>query len=67
MKKNKEQKEISQYDSKGEHHGYQEWFSIGNLWFRGVYKHGDEIGYNEYNPYCIGIGKRGTKVEFYIR
>lgn len=41
-------KDIRPKDSKGELHGYHEWYYInGNPYFRGFYKHGLEIGYEE--------------------
>lgn len=43
-------KEIEPIDSNGDWHGYQEWYALYNrLWYRGMYKHGLEIGYEEYH------------------
>lgn len=41
-------KDIDPKDKHGEYHGYQEWYALYNrLWLRGMYKHGEEISYEE--------------------
>ena len=64
-------KDINNFDEKrGIRHGYQEWHTIDKIWFRGTYKHGLEIGYEESNFMpndSYGIGDEGTKFSFYIR
>ena len=44
-----ENKEIKNYNDKGQFHGYQEWYWYNNdkLWFRGNFKNKILIGYNE--------------------
>jgi len=42
----KQKQDITQMNTKDEYHGYQEWY-WDKIWLRGVYKHGDEIGYKE--------------------
>ena len=44
-KKNK--KDIDPTDKNGKYHGYQEWYSLDDIWVRGVFKNDDEIGYLE--------------------
>ena len=61
-------KHISNFNDKGELHGYQQYILDGNLWFRGCAKNGLEIGYEEENfEPNQGIGDKGTLVNFYIR
>lgn len=56
----KKPKDIDPKNSKGDLHGYQEWYDWDNkLWIRGYRKHGDLIGYQEYHQY--------EQTEFYIR
>jgi len=46
----KENKNIETFDSKGKHHGYQEWYANGDkLWHRGYRKRDNKIGYNEWH------------------
>jgi len=56
-------------NTKGEYHGYHEWYLSNNtIWFRGVFKYGNEIGYIESNFKDIySIGEKGTILNFYIR
>lgn len=45
-------KEIEPKNSKDKFHGYQEWYwdkDCTLLWYRGKYKNGFEIGYEEYH------------------
>jgi hypothetical protein len=62
-------KHINPRNSKGRHHGYQEYCVKNKSWFRGNMKNGEEIGYIESNSINIFsvIGEEGTKVKFYIR
>jgi hypothetical protein len=61
--------DIGDINSKGENHGYQEWYGAdGKMWLRGTWKNGQEIGYEECND--IGgksLGEEGSEVKFYIR
>lgn len=53
-------KNITNYNSKGEYHGYQEWYSNSkNILIRSNYKNHKPIGYEEY-PYS-------KRTNFYIR
>jgi hypothetical protein len=60
---------INPRNAKHRTHGYQKWYSsTGVLWYKGYYKNGSEIGYNESN--MLGnssIGDFGTRVNFYIK
>ncbi len=61
-------KETEPKNSKGGFHGYQEWYwdtDCKFLWYRGKWKNGLEIGYEEYH----GDGKdfKHTEVVFHIR
>ncbi len=40
-------KDIDPTDKNGKYHGYQEWYSLDDIWVRGVFKNDDEIGYLE--------------------
>ena len=63
-------KEIRNYNSKGEWHGYIEVYNntTNKLWCRSTYKNDLPIGYEEYNVNNLsGIGDNGTIVNFYIR
>jgi len=40
-------KDIRNYNDKREFHGYQEWYSNGNLWMRTYFKNNKIIGYQE--------------------
>jgi len=56
-------KNIRQYNAKGERHGYWEgYFYNGKLWFKCVYNNGIRIGYCEDYYY---IGKLTEKI-FYL-
>ena len=62
-------KDINNYNTKGDHHGYQEWYGPdGKMWLRGNWRNGVEIGYEECND-VVGayLGELGTIVIFYIR
>ena len=41
-------KDIITQNSKGQYHGYQEWYGY-TLYYRGNIKHNESIGYTEYN------------------
>ncbi len=60
--------EICNYDANLEWHGYNQWVDsdCGILWMRGIYKHGQSLGYHEVNTDTGGIGDYGTKIQFYI-
>ena len=62
-------KHINPRNSKGIHHGYQEYYVKNKCWLRGNMKNGFPIGYIESNSINIFsvIGEEGTKVKFYIR
>ena len=51
-------KDIITQNSKGQYHGYQEWYGY-KLYYRGNIKHNESIGYTEYN--------RAKQTNFYIR
>jgi hypothetical protein len=51
-------KEIKNYNSKGEPHGYQQSFHVNKLLFRATYKNMKYLGYREWH------GMKQT--EFYI-
>lgn len=61
--------DIDNINSKGENHGYQEWYnSDGKMWLRGTWKNGQEIGYEECNDVSgKSLGEEGSEVNFYIR
>jgi hypothetical protein len=61
MKKN-----IENFNDKGEHHGYQEWYDNHGLWLRGNHKNHKPIGYTESN-WNTKIGQEETEVYFYIK
>jgi hypothetical protein len=42
-------KNIKTNDSKGEFHGYQEWYKDDKLWVRANAKHGRGFGYQEWH------------------
>jgi hypothetical protein len=47
-KKNKKDIDpILHFNKNGKFHGYQEWYSLDDIWLRGVFKNDDEIGYLE--------------------
>lgn len=58
-------KDITNHNDKGEHHGYQQWYDIHGLWYRGKHKNDKPIGYTESN-WNTKIGLPETEVEFYI-
>ena len=61
-------KDIDNKNTKGEWHGYNQWIDkSGKLWVRGVFKHGELVGYHEVNHDIGGIGYEGTEVQFYIK
>ena len=43
------EKDIKNYNDKGLWHGYQERYSSDKLYLRAIYKHGQEIGYEEWH------------------
>lgn len=64
-------KQIDNYNDKGQPHGYNEWYdSISNynngLWYRGTWKNNQPIGYHEVNT-ISSIGQENTIVEYHIR
>jgi len=60
----KQKQDIEPLDSNGKNHGYQEWYDDNEIWYRGIYKHGLEIGYAELN---ININQRSNQQTlFYI-
>lgn len=64
-------KQIDNYNDKGQPHGYNEWYdSIGyynnGLWYRGTWKNNQPIGYHELNT-ISSIGQEDTTVQFHIR
>jgi hypothetical protein len=40
-------KKIININNKGEYHGYQEWYFYNKLFYKGNFKNGKEIGYEE--------------------
>ena len=52
-------KEIHNYNDKGDYHGYNEWYLTDKIWARGNYKNGKVIAYHEFH--C------GIKTLFYIK
>lgn len=42
-------KDIINYNSKYQHHGYQEWYNHGEMIHRGNWKNGITIGYSEFH------------------
>jgi hypothetical protein len=44
-------KDIKQFNDKGEPHGYSESYVNNKLWFKCVFHNGSEIGYEEIYPY----------------
>ena len=57
--KNKDVIDIITQNSKGQHHGYQEFYYYNELGYRANYKNNMKIGYEEYH--------RTNKTTFYIR
>jgi hypothetical protein len=55
--------DINPLDSKGQSHGYQEWYYKGNLWSRANFKHGFHIGYAE----CHQCPFTKLETRFHIR
>lgn len=51
--------DIKNRNSKKQLHGYQEWYSYCEPTLRGIFKHGLEIGYGEFNY--------AKQTNFYIR
>jgi hypothetical protein len=43
----KQYKDIKNYNSKKQYHGYQEWYYKGNLFIRGIYKNNIQTNYRE--------------------
>ena len=58
-------KDITNHNDKGEHHGYQQWYDIHGLWYRGNHKNDKPIGYTESN-WNTKIGLPETEVEYHI-
>ena len=53
-------KNIQPINSKRELHGYQEWYwTNGQIWMKGVYKHGQRFGYLE--------SHNANRTNFYIK
>jgi len=52
-------KDIEPRNTKGKRHGYTETYSSDKLYLRAIYKHGQEIGYEEWH----GI----PETNYYIR
>ncbi len=52
-------KDITNRNSKGKYHGYQEWYLVGNLWYKCFYNNGVDIDYAE--GYCFGGGELKNK------
>ena len=42
-------KDIRNKNSRGQSHGYQEWYGYHELIYRGNYKNNERIGYAEYH------------------
>ena len=40
-------KDIEPTDKNGKYHGYQQWYSLDDIWLRCISKHGKVIGYKE--------------------
>ena len=55
-------KDIKTKNNNGNAHGYQEWYFI-DFWFRGCYKNGEPIGYQENH----GINTYGAETNFYVK
>jgi hypothetical protein len=51
--------DIEPKNQKNQFHGYQEWYSYEDIWYRGIFKHGMEFGYEEYH--------QDIETNFYIR
>ena len=61
-------KDINNFNSKIERHGYQEFYYNNKLYYRGTWKNGLEFGYIEINHKITGgIGEKDTVFEFYIK
>lgn len=60
-------RDIRTKNEKGHEHGYQEWYIDNELWYRGNYKHGEEIGYAEINIGEGSIGDEDTSILYYIK
>lgn len=60
-------KHIKSYNDKRLEHGYQQYILDGYLWYRGCFKNGNKIGYQEENLiFRKAIGDEYTKVLFCI-
>jgi len=54
-------------NKKGEWNGYVELYFYDKLWYRGNYKNGSSVGYEEvYKLFYGSIGFEGTEVKFNI-
>lgn len=51
--------DITNVNYKEQYHGYQEWYYVDELYYRGKWKNGLEIGYEESHGYKLTL--------FYIR
>lgn len=49
----KNKKDIDPKNSKGQWHGYHEWYMCDKIWVRATFKNGTEIGYKETHQYMI--------------
>ena len=59
--------DIINKNSNGEYHGYQEWYLRDKIYYRGIRKNDNRIGYTEW--FRIGLTERydGKETNFYIR
>ena len=58
--------DIEPKNSKGQFHGYQEWYIFNVLWFKGNRINGERIGYVEVNRHP-SAGTDSTEINFFIR
>ena len=67
MEKMEKKKDIQPCNANNEWHGYHQWYHYNNLlMLRVMYKHDQEIGYEEYHDYK-DINISNSNVNFYIR
>jgi hypothetical protein len=52
-------KHIEPRNTKGQWHGYQEWYKDDKMLLRGTYKHGKDYGYEEHH--------QENETNFYIK
>ena len=60
-------KDITNRNSKGDYHGYQQWYHDGIMYRRGNSYHGFPIGYQEHRMHHFNNTLFIDKTSFYIK